>query len=84
MKNIVNVFKLLKSPESELLFTTGLAIKMAHTKTSADNSFALSTQTSYEMHKKTIVQILATYARTIYNVHCGKSNASIVHNLYSQ
>lgn len=66
------------------MFTTGLAIKMAHTKTSADNSFALSTQTSYEMHKKTIVQILATYARTIYNVHCGKSNASIVHNLYSQ
>lgn len=41
---------------------------MAHTNTSADNSFALSTQTNYEMHKKTIVQIPATYARMIYNV----------------
>lgn len=57
---------------------------MAHPKTSAGNSFALSTQTSSEMHKKTIVRIPATYARMIYNVHCGKSHSSIVRNLYSQ
>lgn len=57
---------------------------MAHTTASADNSFALSMQTSYETHKNTIVQIPATYARLIHNVHCGKSHISTVCNLYSQ
>lgn len=55
---------------------------MAHTKASADNSWALSTQTSYEMHKKTTVWIPATYAQ-VYNVLCGKSHTAIVHILHS-
>lgn len=57
---------------------------MAHTKASADNSFALSTQTSYEMHKKTVSinssnlckkdaqctlwQITGCYCKLIYTV----------------
>lgn len=57
---------------------------MAHTKASADNSLALSTQTSYEMHKKTTVWIPATYTRQVYNVLCGKSHAAIVRNLHSK
>lgn len=64
------------------VFTTGLAIKMAHTKASADNSLALSTQTKYEMHRKTTVWIPATYAQ-VYNVLCGKSHTAIVHHLHS-
>lgn len=55
---------------------------MAHTKASADNSSALSTQTKYEMHRKTTVWIPGTYAQ-VYNVLCAKSHTAIVRNLHS-
>lgn len=55
---------------------------MAHTKASADNSLALSTQTKYEMHRKTTVWIPGTYAQ-VYNVLRGKSHTAIVRNFYT-
>lgn len=94
LKNIVNFFKLLKSPESELFFSlfvfnhrlsykTSKLFFFFNSKTSVI-SFVLSAQTRYEMHKKTRVRIPATSARIIYNVHCGKSYSSVICNLYSQ